>query len=169
MSKPSPTNYPGFFQQYIDLVEEDDLADGFKNQLSRIQPLLNSISEEKANYSYAEGKWTLKELLQHQIDSERIFAYRALCFARGEEQSLPGFEENDYAENSGANARSWKNLTEEFYAVRQSTEILFTSFSSEVLARTGTANNNLQSVESIGFVMIGHVNHHMDVISKRYL
>jgi hypothetical protein len=169
MSKPSPTNYPGYFQRYIDLVEEDDLATGFKNQLARIQPILNSISEEKANYAYAEGKWTLKELLQHQIDSERIFAYRALCFARGEEQSLPGFEENDYAENSDANARSWKSLTEEFYAVRHTTEILFNSLSPEALARTGTANNNLQSVESIGFVMIGHVNHHLRVMQGRYL
>ena len=169
MAKPASANYPGYFQRYIDLVEEDDLFTGFQNQSLRAKELLNSISEERSNYAYAEGKWTIKELLQHMIDAERIFAYRALCFARGELQSLPGFEENDYAANSFANNRSWNNLVEEFFSVRNTTEILYKSFNPEALTASGTANNNKQSVESIGFIVLGHVNHHLGVLKERYL
>jgi hypothetical protein len=107
--------------------------------------------------------------MQHLIDSERIFIYRALCFARKEKISLPGFEEDEYAANSAANKRSWKSLVEEFSAVRKSTELLFSSFSEEALASTGSANNNLISVESIGFIILGHFYHHKKVLEERYL
>jgi hypothetical protein len=169
MSKPSPTSYPGYFQRYIDLVTEDDLFLGFKNQLPVIQALLASIPEEKGTYAYAVGKWTLKELLQHIIDAERIFTYRALCFARGEQQSQPGFEENEYAANSYADNRTWPSLVEEFLVVRHSTELLFKSFSKKALTSSGIANNNPASVESIGFIILGHLNHHMNIIKERYL
>ena len=169
MSKPSPTSYPGYFQKYIDQVPEQDLFIAFDNQLSVIGGFLTSITEEKSKHAYGEGKWTLKELLQHMTDTERIFNYRALCFARGETASLPGFEENDYAAHSNANNRTWQSLVDEFLAVRHSTELLFRSFSPEALATSGTANNNAITVASIGFISLGHFYHHKKVIEERYL
>ena len=167
--KPSPTAHPGYFQRYIALVQETDLTEAFRNQRTALEKLLASINEEKSNYAYAEGKWTLKEVLQHIIDAERIFNYRALCFARGEKQNLPGFEENDYALNSFAGNRKWDELVKEFWAVRQSTEYLFGSFNSTVLENVGTANSNTNTVSGIGFLTIGHCLHHQAIIKERYL
>ncbi|MFT3680092.1 MAG: DinB family protein [Ferruginibacter sp.] len=169
MSKPSPTGNPGYFKIYTDQVVETDLATAFQNQSAGFEEFLNRISEEKSLYAYADGKWTIKEMLQHIIDAERIFAYRAVCFARGEAINLPGFEENDYAANSHANERSWKSIVEEFIINRRSIELMFASFTNEVLALSGTANNNTTSVESIGFIIVGHFNHHKKVLLERYL
>lgn len=169
MSKPSPASYPGYFQKYIDQVPEEDLHAAFINQLPAMTTFLQSISEEKSNYAYAEGKWTIKEVLQHITDTERIFAYRALAFARGEKASLPGFEENDYAINSNANNQSWQDLIEELLAVRKSTELLFNSFNDTILLKDGTASTNKISVAGLGFIIIGHFNHHKKVIEERYL
>ena len=99
MPKPSPTNYPGYFQKYIDQVTETDFSTALQNQSAGLEQFLQSISEEKSMFAYAEGKWTIKEMLLHMSDTERIFCYRALCFARGEKTNLPGFDENDYAAN----------------------------------------------------------------------
>ena len=168
MSKPSPTSVPGYMQKYINLVVEDDLITGFNNQQQLIQQMLASISEEKSAYAYAPGKWTLKAVLQHLIDSERIFSYRALCFARKETISLPGFDENDYADSNAANVRSWASLCEEFLAVRTATVLLFKSFTPEEMIRTGVANNNPNSVVATGFITLGHFNHHKNIIAERY-
>ena len=169
MSKPSPTSYPGYFQRYIDQVPEQELFKAFENQLPVMHEFLSLITEERSGYAYAEGKWTLKEVLQHMIDTERIFAYRALCFARKEMASLPGFEENDYAANSKADGRKWKGLVNEFLVVRWATEYLFGSFDEEQLESSGTANGKSNYVLAFGFIIIGHINHHMKVIKKRYL
>jgi len=169
MSVPSPTNVAGYFKRYTDLVEEEDLATAFKNQSQMVTNLLSSIDEQKSTYAYAPGKWTLKEMLQHLIDAERIFSYRAVCFARKELQTLPGFDENEYAENSLANNRSWDNLVEEFWAVRRSCILLFESFTAEMLSNTGKAGNNELSAEQLGFIIVGHVNHHCKIIRERYL
>ena len=142
MPKPLSATYPSYFQRYIGLVEEDDLQTAFKNQLPVITVFLQSITEEKSNYAYAPGKWTIKELLQHMTDTERIFAFRSLCFARKEQASLPGFDEDVYAANSNAGSRSWKDLVEEFLLVRKTSEILFGSFTEEALNNSGTANGN---------------------------
>ena len=169
MPKPSPANYPSYFQRYISLVPEEDLQTAFKNQLPIISGFLQSITEEKSNHTYAPGKWTIKELLQHMTDTERIFAYRSLCFARKEQASLPGFDENEYAANSNANIRSWKDLTDEFLLVRKTTEILFSSFTEAALLNSGTANNNPATAASMGFTAIGHVYHHKKILEERYL
>lgn len=169
MSKPSPASYFGYFQKYIDQVPEEDLHEAFANQDKVIQQFLSSINEEQSMHAYAEGKWTIKEVLQHMIDTERIFGYRAVCFARKETGSLPGFEEDDYAANSNANARSWQSLVEEFLAVRHSNELMFNSFTEEMLASSGKASNNALSVSSIGFISVGHFYHHKKVIEERYL
>ena len=169
MPKPLTGSHPSYFDRYISLVPEDDLQTAFKNQLPVITALLNSISEEKSGHAYAPGKWTIKELLLHMTDTERIFAYRSLCFARKETASLPGFDENLYAENSHAHTRSWADLVNEFLLVRKTTEILFSSFTEEALYNTGTANNNPSTALSMGFTAIGHVYHHKKILEERYL
>jgi DinB superfamily len=169
MSKPSLTNYPTYFHRYVEQVPEEDLLTAFQNQSSVIKPFLSKIDEEKSAYAYAEGKWTLKELLQHIIDAERIFNYRSLCIARGETVSLPGFDENDYAARSNANNRKWQDLVEEFLTVRKGTEIMFKSFTDEMLEISGVSNNNPVTVKSIGFISLGHFYHHKKVIEERYL
>jgi hypothetical protein len=169
MPKPSSSNYAVYFQRYIDQVPEEDLFIAFENQQARIHELLTLVSEERSSFAYAEGKWTLKELLQHIIDTERIFNYRALCIARKEKVSLPGFDENQYAAHSNANNRTWKSLVNELLVVRESTGILYTSFSEEALNSIGISNNNPISVYSLGFITVGHFYHHEKIIKERYL
>lgn len=169
MPKPSPDSYFAYFKKYVDQVPEEDLSAAFSNQLPVITDLLNSITEEKSMYAYDTGKWTLKELLQHMIDTERIFNYRALAIARKETVALPGFDENSYAANSNANSRSWRTLVDEFLAVRQSTQFLYNSFTDEALASSGTASNNPVTVNSLGFTTLGHFYHHKKVMKERYL
>lgn len=169
MSKPSPTNYPGYFQLYIDQVTETDFFTALENQSTSLEQFLQSITEEKSMFAYAEGKWTIKEMLLHMSDTERIFCYRALCFARGEKTNLPGFDENDYAANSDANSRTWESIVQEFLIVRKATEVLFKNFSEKALAGIGTANNNPATVASIGFILLGHFNHHKKILVERYL
>ncbi len=169
MVKPTEGTYNPYFKKYIDQVPEENIAIAFKNQLPVLTTFLHSITEEKSNFAYAPGKWTIKELLQHMIDTERIFAFRSLCFARKDPNPLPGFEEDDYAANSNANNRTWKDLAEEFLLVRKTTEMLFNSFTAEALLQSGTASNNPATALSMGFTAIGHVYHHKKIVEERYL
>lgn len=169
MPKPIPETYFPYFKRYVDQVPEDDLAIAFKNQLPVIKDLLNSITEEKSTWAYDTGKWTLKELLQHITDTERIFNYRALAISRKEKAPLPGFDEDSYAANSNANSRPWQSLVDEFLAVRRSTEFLYESFNEEALAASGIASNNPLTVLSMGFTTLGHFYHHKKVMEERYL
>ena len=169
MPKPTEGTYPVYFQTYINYVQEEDVMTAIENQQSVIDNFFDRISEEKSTYAYAEGKWTLKELLQHVIDTERIFIYRALAFARKETQSLPGFDEKTYAANSDANARTWKSLCEELKAVRNTSRLLFENFTDEMLSSSGLANNNPTTVNAIGFILVGHVYHHKNIVETRYL
>ena len=167
--KPAPGDHPPFFERYISLVTENDTMEAFKNQLPQIESLLQSINEEKSKFAYAEGKWTLKELLQHMIDTDRIFSYRAMCFARKETTSLPSFDENLYAQNSNANERTWSSLSNEFLHLRKSIDDMFESFTEEMLNTKGISNNNQISVRSLAYAIIGHAYHHMVIIQERYL
>ena len=133
------------------------------------EAFLNAIPKDKLEYRYAEGKWTVKEIIQHIIDTERIFAYRALRVARNDKTALPGFEENDYALTGNANARTLESLLAEYKAVRQATIALFNSFSDDMLKHIGTASNSPISARAIGFIIIGHEAHHCNVIKERYL
>jgi hypothetical protein len=169
MPKPIEGTFPPYFATYINEVMEDSITDAFENQQGLVNDFFDGITEEKAREAYATGKWTLKELLQHIIDAERIFAYRSLCIARKETLSLPGFDENVYAANSQANSRSWQSLVEEMKAVRVSTKMLFESFSEEMLNQGGLSNNNRIDVNALGFIMVGHLSHHVGVIKERYL
>ncbi len=169
MTRPIQGSYPAYFDNYISKVEETDLFEAFKNQRTVVDKFFDTISEEKAGYAYAEGKWTLKELLQHIIDAERIFAYRALSFARKETTSLPSFDENAYADNSYANERTWKSLVEELKAVRNTTEMLFRSFNTDMLSQSGIANNNPVTVNAIGYIIVGHLKHHKGIVETKYI
>ena len=169
MFKPSPENYPPYFQNYIDQVPDQELLAGFTHQLPLIEKLLKAITEEKSLHAYAPGKWSLKDLLQHITDTERIFCFRALCFARNEKNNIAGFDENAYSASVVTTARSWQDLSVEFLAVRRATTLLFKSFYPETLTRMGIANNNPTSVASMGYITLGHVYHHMKIIEERYL
>ena len=161
--------YSNHFHNYIKLVEENDFRIGLRDQGAKAAAFFKSIPEEKLNYKYAAGKWTIKEVLQHILDAERVFNYRALAFARKEKAPLPSFDENNYTANSHADTRSGTELIEEFIALRKSTEMLFNSFTDEDLNSTGIASGNQISVHAIGYITVGHVLHHINIIRERYL
>ncbi|MEP7253326.1 MAG: DinB family protein [Ginsengibacter sp.] len=160
-----PVNMEAYFAE----AGNADLKTLFAKQLTEAKQLFKSIDEEKSMHSYAEGKWTLREVLQHLIDAERVFAYRALAFARQDKTVLPSFDENDYANNSNANGRSWSDLAEEFVSLRQSTEYMYNSFATAAFDTIGKASNYTIGVSTLGFVIVGHVNHHFTIIKERYL
>jgi uncharacterized damage-inducible protein DinB len=171
--KPSqlqPEEFASYYKAYISQVaEEYTLQEELEISLHRFIKFVQNIRMDKFDYRYEEGKWTIKDIIQHLIDAERIFAYRALCFARNDKTNLPGFEENDYAVEANANVRTIMELLTELSAVRHATLLLFKTFSEQELVRIGTANDNPMSVRAIGFVIIGHQNHHHKVFEERYL
>lgn len=168
MAKPDLISIPSFYQKYVESVEGEELIPALINSGNLTIDMIKSIPETSGDYRYAEGKWSIKEVLIHMIDAERIFAYRALRFGRNDKTELPGFEENDYAVASNASARKLYKILEEFNNVRAATIDLFSSFSDEALARTGSANGAEMSVNAIGFVIVGHETHHRKVLSERY-
>ena len=169
MSRPDLSTAPEWFHGYINAVKENDLTEALRNQTALFNTFFESLPVEKREFSYAEGKWSIKEIIQHIIDGERVFTYRALRFARKDETPLPGFDENTYADNAKTDKRKWEDMLEEFNALRRSTEILFNSFDEDQLNATGLASGNPVSVLAIGFIVAGHVNHHISVIKERYL
>ena len=169
MGRPASDEHPEYFTKYIDLVPEEDLHEAFVNQMPVIREMLSTITEQQSLFAYAPGKWSIKEMVQHIIDAERIFAYRALCIARKETISLPGFDENRYAEHSNANNRTWQSLSNELMNVRRSTQDLFESLSSEMLQESGISNNKEITPLSLGYISIGHVYHHFNVLKDKYL
>jgi hypothetical protein len=169
MPRPDLKKVPEFYHGYISQVSENDLMDAFKKGIPSFTQFFETIPESKHNYRYAEGKWTIKEVLQHIIDSERVFSYRALCFARKDPTPLPGFDENIFAANAKADKRSWNDLIDEFKTIRRSSEQLFASFDNEQLNATGTASNHSNYVLGFGYIIIGHSLHHMRIVKERYL
>jgi uncharacterized damage-inducible protein DinB len=160
---------PEFYTTYINAIQENDLLEALTSNTRRFRKLLKQIPHKKINYAYAEGKWTIKELLQHIIDAERVFIYRALTFARQDAAQLPGFDENNWAITAKAPKRKWNELVDEFKALRAANELFFASLDEDQLLQTGSANNNTMSVAGLGFVCAGHVAHHMRIIRERYL
>lgn len=162
--------YASFYGGYINQVSDEyTLVEELEISVHRLVKFVREIPMDKFDYRYAEGKWTIKDILQHLIDAERVFAYRALRFARNDKTGLPGFEEDDYVLEANANKRSIQDLLTELLIVRQSTLALFKSFNNEQLLRIGIASNNPMSVRALGFVIIGHQNHHQKVFEERYL
>jgi len=160
---------PPSMQGYVNRVKEADILEGIYRNTKQFRKLLNTIPKKKIDYAYAPGKWTLKEMLQHIVDGERVFAFRALHFARKDANPLPGFDENQWADNSQAGARKWKDLVNEFFALRTANELLFASLNEEQLQYNGVANNHPTSVAALALVTAGHLDHHIAVIRERYL
>ena len=165
-----PEEFAGFYATYINQVSSEyTLIEELEISVHRFMKFVQNIPLDKFDYRYAEGKWTIKDIIQHLIDTERIFAYRALRFARNDNTSLPGFDENQFAQAANAIDRSIMELLTEFAIVRQATISLFKSFSNSDLVKTGVASNNSISVRALGFVIIGHQNHHQKVFQEKYL
>jgi uncharacterized damage-inducible protein DinB len=165
-----PVNeYAGHFATYIQAASNVELIEELEICLHDFIKFVQNIPMDKFDFRYAEGKWTIKDIIQHLIDAERIFSYRALRISRNDKTPLPGFEEDNYVDNTNANGRSIQDLLTEFSAVRQSTILLYKSFSDEQLKRIGTASNTEISVRALGFVTIGHQKHHQKVFQERYL
>ncbi|MCO5229730.1 MAG: DinB family protein [Chitinophagales bacterium] len=160
---------PPYANSYFDLVQENTLDDAMQNSIHHLQEIDITLWEKLDQKSYFPGKWTLNELLQHLIDTERIIVYRATTFARQDLIELPGFDENFYAAHSYANERSIEDLLQELIAVRISTYYFFKSLNSKVIHTVGKINGNDFSINSLGFFIIGHEIHHFNVIKNQYL
>jgi len=169
MSRPDLSRVPDFYHGYISKAKENDLTSALKNTTNELLSLLRSIPPEKYDYRYAEGKWTIKEVIQHLIDAERVFTYRALRFARKDDTPLPGFDENLFAQTAKTDKRNWIDLVEEFASLRKATEAMFASFDNEQMEQSGIASENSTYVLGIGYIVAGHVNHHCQIIKERYL
>ncbi|MBS1639770.1 MAG: DinB family protein [Bacteroidetes bacterium] len=168
MPRPSSTEYPSYFKNYIETVKAENVAELFTNYTVLLNTFISNIPEAKADYRYAENKWTVKEILQHIIDTERIFAYRALRIARNDDTPLAGFDENNYAKNANTNERKLQSLKDEFIAVRKSTDLLLQSFNEKQLQQVGTTNNNATTVNAICFIIYGHLLHHKKILEEIY-
>jgi hypothetical protein len=162
--------YHPFYQTYIDKVNlNKTLIENLQDSLNDVFSVLGSISVEKSNYRYADNKWSLKELMQHLIDTERVMSYRALAIAKNDKNNLSGFDENEYITFSDAKNSNFIDLLKEFSLIRKANIAMFKNFSSEMIERIGTANNSKITVKSIGYIMSGHVLHHLNVVKERYL
>ncbi|MCW3085899.1 MAG: hypothetical protein JWP12_3265 [Bacteroidetes bacterium] len=169
MKRPEANEYNPYFKKYIDLVKQDNVLKALKDQVMDIQALVSGIPEDKEEYAYAEGKWTIKEVLGHIIDTERIMSYRALRFARKDKTELNSFDENLFVANAKFNKQSLYNLAHEFAIVREANLALWKQFEEEEMSQTGIANKNEMSVRAILFMIAGHTTHHMNVIRINYL
>lgn len=163
------TEYAAYYHTYIRLVKEADLIAAFTNHHEETFDIWSKVDESVGDYRYAEGKWIVKELLQHVIDTERIMAYRALTIARVPGADLPGYDENVYAQSANVNQRDLAEMVEEFHLLRQSNIVLFESFTRTMLERMGKADGNPVSVRALGGIIIGHALHHNNILMERYL
>lgn len=168
MNRPQTQEYPDWGKAYIDLVKDEDILMLLEKQCLSFPNLLKN-NLDKADFAYASGKWTIKEMVGHIIDTERIFAYRLLSFARKEQAPLPGFEEDDYVANARFSERSLGSLAEEFEVNRRSILFLIKSLNEEELSRMGTANNKSMSARAVVFALAGHLVHHVNILKERYL
>jgi uncharacterized damage-inducible protein DinB len=167
-TRPAPTEYAPFYARYIDLVPQGDLFAILAQQREDALAMLAKIPEAKGNVRYTPGKWSIKEVVGHIIDSERIFAYRALRFGRNDATPLPGFEQDDYVRSGNFDACSLHELAEEFGLVRQATLTMLRHFGSDAWDRRGTANKTEVSVRALAYIIAGHERHHMDILRTKY-
>lgn len=163
------TEYAPFYATYIAKVGDAELLPILETGKQATVKLFESIAEDKHEYRYASNKWTIKEVLQHIIDTERIFAYRALRIGRGDRSPIAGFDQNDYSTNALANRRSLSDLLTEYKAVRQSTQIFLQSMNDDMLVAEGTASGFNVSVRALGFMIAGHEKHHLGIVEEKYL
>jgi hypothetical protein len=161
--------YAPFYKNYITTLGDVNLLEILNDSLQEILKTVKNLPEEKLVYRYAEGKWTIKELIQHIIDAERVLSYRALRFSRNDITDLRGFNEDWYVDNSNGNDRNFSDLLHELSLIRKASISLFSSFSNEMLTMSGSANGSLMSVRALGFIIAGHQMHHLRIIKEKYL
>lgn len=160
--------YPAYFSRYISQLPDTDVFPMMDQQAEALQNLLQGLTEEEALYAYGPGKWSIKEVMGHLIDTERIFAYRSLCISRQESQSLPGFDENAYVQQANFNQRTLASLLDEYKLMRLSHLALFRGMSPAMLERTGLVNNNLVSAQALIIISAAHERHHLNILRERY-
>lgn len=168
-TKPNPSTLTAYQKAYVDLVREGDLIHILDGNSKRVFQLLFSLTSDKLKYRYAEGKWSIPQILVHMIDTERIFSYRILCIARGDKTPLPGYEENDYAKACNADERNFNDILEEYIIVRKSTLSLLKSLNESYLLNQGITNNTPVSVLTLCYMLAGHEIHHVSVIKEKYI
>jgi uncharacterized damage-inducible protein DinB len=169
MTRPAESEYAPYFKRYIDLVPETDIVAALEKQGEETQQLIASLNEERAGYRYAPDKWSIKGVLGHVVDSEKIFGYRLLAIARGEKNSLPGFDENEYANNANFDNWSLRDLAESLAVVRRGNLLTIRNLSDADFKRRGVANNNETTALAIAYTLLGHERHHLNVLRDRYL
>ena len=166
--RPGSDEHAPYYGKYIALVPDGEIVAQLAYQIRETIEMLAELPNSAGDYRYAAGKWSLKEVLGHMIDTERVFSFRALCFARGDQNPLPGFEQDEYVRNSGSSARSWRNLLEEFETVRETTVLLFQGLNVEAWSRRGLASGTEVSVRALAWMIAGHELHHRHGIRENY-
>jgi len=169
MSRPEKTEYNEYYETYISLVPEAEILPALEDQIAEIEKLVGEIPEEKGAFAYAEGKWTIKEVLGHLSDGEKLFAYRTLRISRADKTPIEGFEQDGYVENGNFNRRSLADLTEEFLLLRRANMYMFRNLDEDAWLRLGTASGYPFSVRALAYISVGHVRHHLNILKSRYL
>ena len=165
----SENEYAPFYKNYIQNLGDVNLHEVLNSSFEDLINSLKNVPEEKLVYRYADGKWTIKELVQHIIDAERVLSYRALRFSRNDPSDLQGFDEDWYVGNSNGNERDFNDILDEFTHLRKANISLFHSFTSEMMPMLGTSNGSIMSVRALGFIIAGHQMHHLNIIKEKYL
>ena len=168
LQRPGPDEFAPFYQAYVDRVPAGDVLENLRQQGERTSALLAAVPESKGLFAYAPGKWSVKRLVQHLVDGERLFCYRAMCIARGEQGSLPGFDENAYADQDGSDARPLAQIVAEYATVRAATLTLYAGMTDAVSQRRGTASGKSVTVRALLWMTAGHELHHLTILRERY-
>ncbi|PYS86888.1 MAG: hypothetical protein DMF62_14295 [Acidobacteria bacterium] len=168
MNRPETSEYDAYYERYVSRVADEDIIPVLESQPAELRSMFSNVGDDRGNYKYADDKWTLKEVLSHLIDGERMFAYRVLRISRGDETPIEGFEQDGYIENSNANNRPFAELLEEFDLQRRSNVLLIKNLSEEATKRLGMASGLEVSVRGLIYIMGGHVRHHFAILKDLY-
>lgn len=168
-SRPERTEAADYYFKYIDLVPEGDIRDLLETQISEMATLLNQVTPERVDYRYAPDKWSVREVVGHLIDTERLFVLRAFWFARGFDTPLPSFDQHVALQHAGSGERPWQSLADEFLSLRRSTVLFFRHLPPEAWLRRGIASDNPFTVRALAYMGVGHVTHHVNILRERYL
>jgi uncharacterized damage-inducible protein DinB len=168
LQRPAPTEYAPYYARYVDRVPHGEFKSLLLDNMAALTATTASVDEGRAGFRYDPGKWSIRQMLGHLIDAERIFVYRALRFARGDATPLPGFEQDDYVATAGSDARTLADLRNELLALRGATLKFFDSLPDEAWTRVGTASGHSVSVRALAYIILGHTMHHLHVLAERY-
>jgi uncharacterized damage-inducible protein DinB len=168
-ARPEPNEYASYYEKYVSLVPEGEVFGTLERQGAETLALLRGVTEERAGHRYGEGKWSVKQVVGHIVDVERIFAYRALAIARGERQPLPGMDQDEYMAGADFDSRTLADILDEFEAVRRANVLMLRGLKPEAWSRRGTASDNEVTVRALAYILAGHEAHHVRILRERYL